>query len=111
MTPDDRRAAFDHALQLLEDAVADATLALRNGAGELEAHGGFESESLRMRTIACLFDSADDIVDAVLFAAPTIAAVAERLHEASIAGALAWDLRTAARVLFGRVARVKLAGG
>jgi hypothetical protein len=108
---DDRRAALEHARALLSDAVAEAALVLRNGAAELDAHGGFDDEATRLRTIAVLFDSCDDMVDAVRFCTPTVAAIAERVNEAAIAHALALDLRTTARVLLGRIARVEMAGG
>lgn len=107
---DDRAARIDHALDVLLDGVREAALVLRNGAAELTAHGGFDDEATRLRTIACLFDACDDVLDAAQFCAPTIAAIAERVHESGIAGALALDLRTTARVLFGRVARVEIAG-
>lgn len=109
-TEDERRAAVEHAEALLVDAVAEAALVLRNGAAELDAHGGFEDEAIRLRTIACLLDAAEHVEDAVRFCTPTIAAIAERVHESAIAYALALDLRTTARVLFGRIARIELAG-
>lgn len=107
---DDKAARIKHARSLLHDAVHEATLVLRNGAAELEAHGGFDDEATRLRTIACLFDGCDDEVDAVEFCTPTIAAIAERVHESEIAGALALDLRTTSRLLFGRIARLEMAG-
>jgi len=97
-----RIAKVEHAVERLRDGVQDGVLQLRGIADEVEAHGGLEAEAIRLRTIACILESAEDVPDAIRFTAPAIAAIGERLHEAEIS-VEGYDLRMLARVLIGRV--------